>query len=462
MGLPTLVGRQPHVAYLPSTGHQVVLGTAGTGKTLMAIVRALYLSNPQVSGSGRTLVVTYNNSLASYLSHLAEGASSEIDIRTYGRFSRGYLASLGHMKTWNDIAGAWRRRALITSAVNRVSTGYRPHQFFSRDTDWFQDELAWITGMGIRSREDYLAAERLGRKTPLTSPFREIVWKILEEYRDLRTAAGHQYDWTDIGMAVRDHLATDSRPRLYRHVIIDEGQDLAPEEIRSLVDAVDPDGSITFFGDYAQQIYGQAMSWRACGLQVRHIEQFKDNYRNSTAIAEVAIALSSMPFFGKVDDLVAPVAPRSIGPKPTLVECTDEAQEIAIIQDAAKRLGSVGTVAIVARTWADVNRACRGLQVKQIKEDKHFWTDAPGIYCTTYHSAKGLEFDAVLMPFCGANKMPLPDVVKAFGAGDAAERESKLLYVAITRAKSDLLITYSGEKTALLPSDPNLFVQVNP
>ncbi|MFJ4723683.1 3'-5' exonuclease [Streptomyces luteogriseus] len=462
MGLPTLVGRQPHVAYLPSTGHQVVLGTAGTGKTLMAIVRALYLSNPQVSGSGKTLVVTFNNSLASYLSHLAKGASNQIDIRTYGRFARGYLASLGFMKNRDDITSPWRRRSLITLATREVSSRYQPDKFFSRDADWFQDELAWITGMGLRTKDEYLSAERLGRKTPLAPSWRGVVWEVLEEYRKRRAEAGHLYDWPDLGMAVRDHLAADIRPRMYRHIIIDEGQDLAPEEIRSLVDAVDPDGSITFFGDYAQQIYGQAMSWRACGLKVRHVEQFKDNYRNSTAIANVAIALSSMPFFGKVDDLVPPVAPKSIGPQPTLVECGSKEEEIAVIQDAARRLGSVGTVAVVGRTWADVERACRGLGAKRIKEERHFWTDAPGIYCTTYHSAKGLEFDAVLMPFCGASRMPLPDVVTAFGDSDAAERESKLLYVAITRAKSDLLITYSGEPTSLLPSAPELFVKVKP
>lgn len=462
MGLPTLTGRQPHVAYLPASGHQVVLGTAGTGKTLMAIVRAMYLSNPSVSGSGRTLLVTYNNALARYLQHLAQSSSASLDIRTYGRFARGYLASLGLMKNWDDIAKPGRRRRLIQESIRQISSSYQPHTFFSRDIDWFQDELAWINGMGIRTKEEYLQTERLGRKTALSTSLREVVWKITEEYRKRRDAAGHLYDWTDIGMAVRDKLSSDDRPRMYQHIIIDEGQDLSPEEIRSLAAAIPPDGSITFFGDYAQQIYGQAMSWRACGLNVGKVETFRDNYRNSTAIAEVAISLSRMPFFGKVDDLVTPVAPRVIGPKPTLAECSNEEEEIAVVQDAAQRLGSVGTVAVVARTWADVDRACRGLNARRLKGEVFFWDDTPGIYCTTYHSAKGLEFDAVLMPFCGASKVPLPDVVTALGKDDAAERESKLLYVAITRAKSDLVITYSGESTTLLPADPGLFTEVKP
>ncbi|WP_331734233.1 AAA family ATPase (plasmid) [Streptomyces sp. NBC_01220] len=447
---------------MPPTGHHVVLGTAGTGKTVMAVLRALYLSDPGVQGSGKTLLVTYNNALVTYLNHLSNGASSALDIRTYGRFARGYLNDRGGMQGWNAIVNPNQRRSLVETAIRTTSKGYKPHTFFDRESGWFRDELSWITGMGINSEEEYLKAERLGRRTALNANLRSVVWKILENYRELRDARGHQYDWDDIAMTVRDQLAIDGRPRLYRHVIIDEGQDLAPEQIRSLVEAIQPDGSVTFFGDYAQQIYGQGMSWRACGLMVRQTETFRDNYRNSTAIANVAIALSSQPFFGRTDELVPPVAPTAAGPKPTLVHCVSQEQEISVIQDAAKRLGSVGTVAVVARTWADADRACEGIQSNRLQSDKYFWNSSPGVYRTTYHSAKGLEFDAVLMPFCGADKVPLNDVVESLGNDDAAERESKLLYVALTRAKSDLLITYSGALTPLLPSTAGLFAEVSP
>src|SRR5947209_13589632 len=143
-----------------------------------------------------------------------------------------------------------------------------------------------------------------------------------------------------------------------------------------------------------------------------------------------------MPFFGTTDDLVVPVAPVSVGPKPTLARCADRAEEIKVVRDAAQRLGSVGTVAVIGRTWSDVDDVCRGLSSRKVDADTPFWDTSPGIYRTTYHSAKGLEFDAVLMPFCGADAMPLPGVVESFGEDDAAAREAKLLYVAITRAKS--------------------------
>ncbi|MFD3837017.1 3'-5' exonuclease [Streptomyces sp. NPDC058642] len=457
------MGRQSHVAYLPPRGHQVVLGTAGTGKTVMAMLRALYLSDPGVEGSGKTLLVTYNNALVQYLNHLSRGKSSpDLHIRAYAKFARGYLHSRGLMQGWNVIADADQRRWLIGSAVREIAKKYKPHPFFERETGWFLDELSWITGMGIRTEEDYLSVERLGRKTPLSADLRRVVWKILEKYRADRADNGQRFDWSDIAMTVRDQLSVDESPRLYRHVIIDEGQDLAPEEIRSLVDAVPSDGSVTFFGDYAQQIYGQAMSWRACGLQIKQVETFKDNYRNSSAIANVAIALSSQSLFGKTNDLVPPVAPTASGPLPTLVSCANQEEEISVVQAAAKRLGTVGTVAIVGRTWADVDRVCVGINSRRLKSDQYFWDSTPGIYRTTYHSAKGLEFDAVLMPLCGADKVPLAEVVESLGQDDAAEREAKLLYVAITRAKSELLITHSGGLTPLLPTDDGLFAEVKP
>ncbi|KMO96550.1 3'-5' exonuclease [Streptomyces roseus] len=461
MGIPEPVGRQSDVAYLPAAGHHVVLGTAGTGKTVMAMLRALYLSDPGVAGSGRTLLVTYNNALVSYLKHFA-GETDRLHIRTYGRFARGFLHHHGAMKG-QAIASSPSRRRLIRSALRAVSSKYAAHKFFERDPGWFEDEIAWISGMGLRTWEAYEVVDRLGRRTPLSVSLRKVVWEITEEYRLQRAATGHAYDWHDMAAAVRDHQAADDGPRMYRHVIIDEGQDLSPEEIRSLAEVVDPEGSVTFFGDYAQQIYGQGMSWRACGLKVARVEMFKDNYRNSTAIAEFAIALSELPFFGRTDELVPPVAPRSKGSLPTLVACADRAQEIAVVRSTAQQLGQVGTVAVLGRTWADVDEACAGLAVRRIDKDQKFrWDYAPGVYCTTYHSAKGLEFDTVLMPFCSEDTVPLPEVVKALGLDDADERESKLLYVGITRAKSDLVITYSGTKTRLLPEGDGLYAEVQP
>ena len=66
MPLPTPIGRQKEVLYLPGKGHHVVLGTAGSGKTTLAILRAAYLSDPSTDHYGKTLLITFTRSLVAY------------------------------------------------------------------------------------------------------------------------------------------------------------------------------------------------------------------------------------------------------------------------------------------------------------------------------------------------------------------------------------------------------------
>ncbi|WP_163506585.1 3'-5' exonuclease [Fodinicola acaciae] len=82
----------------------------------------------------------------------------------------------------------------------------------------------------------------------------------------------------------------------------------------------------------------------------------------------------------------------------------------------------------------------------------------PGVYAGTYYPAKGLEFDVVFLPFCGAERCPDGDRIEAFGYDEAASRDSRFLYVGVTRAREELVITYTGELTPLLPpADSGLY-----
>lgn len=456
-------GRQPDIIYFDATRHQVVLGTAGTGKSTMAMLRAAYLGHPTNPHSGRVLLVTYNNALVAYLRHLAPVAARNVEVRTYHHFARGYLKSRGLMPYWNCIAKPWQRRSLMLSAISTVASRRPNSKFFQRDVSFFLDEIAWISDMGIESLSEYLAVERYGRKRGLDDVRREIVWEIMESYRTARNASRLIYDWHDISTAVRLELESDHGPRMYRHVIIDEGQDLSPEAIRSLVSATPSDGSVTFFGDYHQQIYGQGLSWRSCGLSIREVDKFRDNYRNTAEIARVAIAMSNMPHMaGEREDLVEPIEPRAAGPLPTLVRCRNEAEEVSVVRAQAEQFGQSGTVAVLVRTWELARRACGNLVVKALDSDIGHWDSKPGVYCGAYHSAKGLEFDAVIMPFCSTLHVPHQDVLATFGAEEAATREGRLLYVGATRARTDLIVTYSGTLTHLLPVNTGLWAEVEP
>jgi DNA helicase-2/ATP-dependent DNA helicase PcrA len=67
---------------------------------------------------------------------------------------------------------------------------------------------------------------------------------------------------------------------------------------------------------------------------------------------------------------------------------------------------------------------------------------AHGVNLLTYHRAKGLEFDAVFLPRLQEKELPWP-------RADVAE-ERRLLYVGLTRARSDLWLTWSGKPSRFL------------
>lgn len=453
MNLPSPVGRQCEVVYLASQGHFVVLGTAGSGKTLMAVHRAVHLATSTTMNSGRTLLLTYTNSLVTFLRHLAAGHGLDLDVLTYGKFGRGYLNFRGLMGV-NQIATPDLRRHHVEQAVkNESRLNPSSTNFYEHPTDFFLDELAWIDGNGLTSLDAYLAAPRAGRMAPLQEGSRRAIWKIREHYVAARNGGGHPYDWASLPGAVRRAMSADLTDRRYKHIVVDEAQDLSPESIRSLAAAIPPDGSLTLFADHAQQIYGQRVSWKSLGLTVAKQELFAENYRNSPEIARLAIAMSNLPHFKDVTDLVEPKEPqRAAGAIPAVVKCPSVNDEAKLVAEYAGDIGASSRVAVLARTRGESRAATQGLSgVRVLHDNISSWDVTNGVYAGTYHSAKGLEFDAVLLPFCGADRCPDSETVAAFGPGEAASRESRLLYVGVTRAKSDLVITHTGELTSLLP-----------
>lgn len=462
MSLPTPVGRQLEVLHLPARGHFVVLGTAGSGKTTLAILRAAYLADPATDHGGRTLLLTFNKALVAYLRHFQTRSAPNITTENYHLFARGYLNSRGRMSS-NGICDPDRRETLISSAVQTVAAHY-PHQaLFQLPTDFFFEEIKWMSDHGLVSREDYLAAERSGRDgVPLNRVRREAVFDVFEEYRSRREALGKPYDWDNLATAVCAEFDRDPMPRRYRHVVIDEGQDFSPEMLKSLTKAIQPDGSLTFFGDAAQQIYGNRISWRSMGLSISSRWNFAQNYRNTRQIARLALAVSRMPYFNGIPDIIEPVAPSADGPLPTLVSFGSRDDEIDLVVQQADLLSRTRSVAILFRNRADEGLIAGRLSSVAVRLHRNMttWETGSRLRYGTYHSAKGLEFDYVILPFLSDERIPDPEHVAAFGSENAETHDGKLIYVGITRAKVGLILTYTGNPTILLPPNPDLYQRV--
>lgn len=91
------------------------------------------------------------------------------------------------------------------------------------------------------------------------------------------------------------------------------------------------------------------------------------------------------------------------------------------------------------------------------------WRTGRGIFYGTYRDARGLEFDTVILPFCDTDDLPGRKEVHAFGLEEARARQARQLYVAVTRARNNLTLIYSGSMTDLLPPETSgLYERLDP
>jgi superfamily I DNA/RNA helicase len=459
--LPEPVGRQREVVALPATGHFVVLGTAGSGKTTMSVHRAAYLGSPTTDHAGRVALVTYNRALLAYFDHLGAHSLPNVDVLNYHKFALGYLNSLGEMGPDWIVKDDAQRTELIRDALLEVRSARGTAGVLGRDDEFFFSELRYIGQHGLQDHQAYLEADRVGRGTALDPNARLLVLEVLDAYLEKRAATGRRYDWDDVASAVRRGFEGDDRARYYRHVVIDEGQDFSPEMIRSLALAIPEGGSLTFFGDVAQQIYGRGISWRSAGLHGTAVWRFDYNYRNTPEIARLGLAIAAMPYFRELPDMVEPTGFRASGPPPTLVRLDDIAAETEFVIEQAREAAQGASVAILVSRHADEERFARELRnAQRLHRSLTTWQSGPGISYGTFYAAKGFEFDTVILVGLTADRWPEPMAVAADGTEEAEALAGRLLYVGVTRARQNLIMTATGETTALLPRNTDLWTEL--
>lgn len=451
--LPTPIGRQKEVLYLPAKGHTVVLGTAGSGKTILAIHRAQHLSNPTTDHHGRTLLVTFNRCLVTYMKSFRGALQDSIRVEIYHRFARGYLASRGKLPD-DSICTPLERNQYIASVLVKAQQARSTSRGLATGGNFLSEEFKWIQQHGIHDADTYVQAERVGRgSSRVPRSKRRIVFSLYEDYLDIRQKAGKRFDWEDLASAALSEFQSDGDRRLYRHVVVDEGQDFSPEMLRSLAAAIPQDGSLTLFGDTVQQIYGHRMSWRSAGLTNTRVWEFRENYRNTKQIARLALTLANTVDFPKPPDMVEPNHPKADGPLPAVIAFANEGEEISAIERQATQQARSGTVAVLLKTRAKERILSTQFRDRatRLHRELDLWPSSPGLFYGTYHSAKGLEFDTVILPDLSTDRWP-----SSSDKGTVAS-EMRLLYVGITRARSSLVLTHTGAITELLPAEESLY-----
>lgn len=428
-----------------------VSGSAGTGKTVVALHRAAQLLKND--NRARLLLTTFSGPLSNALEHkfgvLLGADKSLLDRATILPF-KGIAKELFTLVTGHDPRPASRThvQAAIETAVKEIGDGGFTMRFLL--SEWSTVLDAWQ----IQTLADYASVPRLGRKNRMGTSQRERIWPIIERARHLLESQ-RLHTWPMIFDRVSKHFSNrDAMP--FTHIVVDEAQDLGVPELRMLAAIAPPAPNALFFaGDLGQRIFQEPFSWMALGVDIRgRSRTLKVNYRTSHQIRmKVDKLLPDLirDVDGNEDERTGTVSVFN-GPDPDVRIFEDEPEEIDAVATWISSMLRDGVTAqeigIFVRSENELNRAraavkqagAEPLHLSERVEDR---TDR--IAVGTMHLAKGLEFKAVAIMACDNEILPLESRIET--AADEAEldqvfeTERHLFYVACTRARDMLLIT---------------------
>jgi mRNA-degrading endonuclease RelE of RelBE toxin-antitoxin system len=427
-----------------------VSGSAGTGKTIVALHRAVHLARTRPDA--RVLLTTFSDPLANALhTKLKRLLGNEprlaerIDVHSLNTIGlRLYKAHVGGAATIADLE-------VVRELLKEVAASVPGHKFSQRFllTEWDQVVDAWQ----LESWEAYRDVARLGRKTRLPEAQRKILWAIFEKVR-AGLASRKLTTLAQVFTALAAAIAKGKNP-VFDYAVVDESQDVGVAHLRFLaaVGAGRPN-SLFFAGDLGQRIFQQPFSWKALGVDIRgRSRTLRVNYRTSHQIRSQADRLLGpvvTDVDGNKEDRSDTVSVFN-GPPPAIVVLKNEALERKTIGDWIAERGKAGVlpheVGVFVRSGAQLGRAQAavkesGMPFKTL--DEHVETVSGHVSIGTMPLAKGLEFRAVVVMACDDEIVPLQERIETVGdeadLEEVYDTERQLLYVACTRARDELLV----------------------
>ena len=445
-----------------------VSGGPGTGKTIVALHRVKHLVDRLPPGNGKdVLFTTFNKSLAADLrSRLVELSGREIlervDVVNIDSLASKVVteAEPGARRHWIDdsrAADLWHDLLLELG-----EEGW--------DARFLQDEWSQvILGQALTSREEYFRARRAGRGRTLNRGQRAAVWQLVEQFTKRLTERNL---WTFRQVAARAALIEKEQSpaagHRYRHVVIDEAQDLSPAHwmlLRALV----PHGPDDMFlaGDTHQRIYDSYVSLSSLGIAIRgRSTRLTLSYRSTHEILAVAEGLLGSEEWDDLDggnDSLDGYRSVLRGPRPEFRAASSWQDELAgILQQVKEWLPADGTPVSIGvavperRLMPEVENYLNegGVPAASIGADGPRNADA--VHVGTLHRFKGLEYQRMIVANVSNGVIP---AARVEGLRDSDPqrypREIKqahsLLFVAATRARDSLVISWHGQPSPFLP-----------
>ena len=476
-----------------TNGPMRISGGAGTGKTVVTVHRAAALAerDAEAGDEVRILLTTYTRNLADDLRRQVAQLAPTLPfaerigepgllVSGLDRIARAVLQRAGDSiaQTAKQVIGRPRTRVL-TLPDSKSNPWYEALALMGnelpeglRSADFLESEYELIVlPQRITTLRQYLRVRRPGRGVALARDKRAAVWKAIESYRD-RSAALDVVSFSEqlaLAAAWLDAEAARGAPRPFRHVLVDEAQDLTPAHLQLLRALVDSGPDDLFLAeDSHQRIYGRKITLSHYGIQVRgRSRRLTRNYRTTRQNLDLAFGILDPGAYEDMEGRAEEhryVSPRS-GPEPLLIHASDHDQEIkeagALLdlwleedRDAGEE-GAPETIAVLVRDRYQRDAVVTGLAQQGI-EVRPVDREAVGRgrpVVMTMHRAKGLEFRKVLLFDVSEDSIPRSLRDQRYSEADRTDallRERSLLYVAATRARDQLAISWSGRKSPLL------------
>lgn len=432
------------------SGSARVSGSAGTGKTIVALHRAVFLARSHPDS--RVLLTTFSDTLANALKNrLTRLISNEprlaerIEVHSINTVGmRLYKAHFGKV----SIASQEDIRKLLDKASKEV--GGHKFSLSFLITEWEQIVDAWQ----LVNWDSYRDVVRLGRKTRLPEQQRAVLWSIFERVRaELEAQAKTTY--AGLFGKLAQAIGKASKPP-FDYAIVDESQDMGIPYMRffAALGANRPD-ALFFAGDLGQRIFQQPFSWKALGIDIRgRSRTLRINYRTSHQIriqADRLLGPEVSDVDGNVEDRSNTVSVFN-GPAPVISVVGSEKEESRIVSNWITKHTQEGVapheIGVFVRSAEQLDRAVEAVKETGIAYkilDENVETTTGYISISTMHLAKGLEFRAVVVMACDDEIIPLQERIETVGDDadlqEVYDTERYLLYVACTRARDHLLVT---------------------
>jgi hypothetical protein len=428
-----------------------VSGSAGTGKTVVALHRAANILRQYKQA--RLLLTTFSLPLANALEgklRILTGEDKSIVPRVTVLPFKGvahelFTLAFGHhprAATESQVRGA------LKSAAHEASLTSFTLRFLA--SEWLNVVDAWQ----LDSLDAYQDVPRLGRKNRLGVKQREKLWPVFVRARQIIEAQG-LLTWPSIFGKVTEHFSRrDGKP--FTHAVIDEAQDLGVPELRMLA-AITPGGpdALFFAGDLGQRIFQEPFSWKALGVDIRgRSRTLKVNYRTSHQIRQAADRLlpkTVQDVDGNEQDRRGTVSVFN-GPDPEIKIFAEADREIQGVAEWIRKVVADGIAAaeigIFVRSndqLARARAAVKGAGHTQVELSERLEQPQGRIAIGTMHLAKGLEYKAIAVMACDDDVLPLQERIETVAdeseLDEVHDTERNLFYVACTRARDRLLVS---------------------